>query len=601
MQCGIGIAFVSVGPSHYAVVANATLPQHVHVAHAHATLKALFVIMSISALASESSTANHIPDGVWRVSVSYSIRGPFLRLRVIPCSSSLSLLSSKLVSAAHSSGSVAVVSSESLLAISSSLAAVRYVRFQSRSAEGHFQVSYISVHIADDSNVASGKPVSVSASYAEGAPCGNVVKGKPEARNHPVRRLVVLHSHFASKSCIFVQGSWHGSSGQDWLEIDLLKEYAVVKVIFYNRKDCCHSRANNALLTLMDSSRNVVNTAVLNSDVVQTFTFTEIDNCSTTVLDWPPLHVPHSAVFVSDSVLAVLSQRGQSPDIDCPARLHLLHLTSPTSALWSGCVNVSLAREGALLYDREQRLFSLLSGDSLARFDANGLVSDSLQSGIGQFVCSNAAATLETDLAAVVARAGVYSHCNMFTGVCDSMVSQSECGARVAAAAHGLHAFLKCGNSNDVYSSSIAGCEANSGLAARLSGCVQQHSKFVSTMTLNEASHSEARWLWLISFHLDELFGALVDIQAQAPAPSQHATICAQVFGVLKFIDAARKAAWLLQSPTRKQLDVLGNQHSIFDTLSCTGAKQPVNNTAVAEIVGKLQRMHPWPHATVSL
>jgi hypothetical protein len=187
MQCGAGIAFVNVMATQYNVVANATLPGHARVALARATSKALYLIVSVSALASESSTANNIPEGVWRVTVSHSSRGPFLRLRVIPCSSSRIILDGNIAFAEHPGGAVALVSSSTLLVISSSISAARYVRFQSRSPEGHFQVSYVSVHTADGSNVAYGKPVSVSESYPEGgAPCGNVVKGQPEARNHPV-------------------------------------------------------------------------------------------------------------------------------------------------------------------------------------------------------------------------------------------------------------------------------------------------------------------------------------------------------------------------------------------------------------------------------
>ena len=209
MQCGAGIAFVNVMAAQYNIVANATLPGHARVALAHATSKALYLIISVSALASESSTANNIPEGVWRVTVSHSSRGPFLRLRVIPCSSSRITLDRKIALAAHPSGAVALVSSSTLLLISSSIGAVRYVRFQSRSPEGHFQVSYVSVHTADGSNVAYGKPVSVSESYPEGgAPCGNVVKGQPEARNHPVcgssnlnsllRARNLLQNHFSA-------------------------------------------------------------------------------------------------------------------------------------------------------------------------------------------------------------------------------------------------------------------------------------------------------------------------------------------------------------------------------------------------------------------
>jgi hypothetical protein len=176
---------VSIETAFYTVVTNATLPHDARVAYAHAASRALFLILSISALAPESSV-NVMPEGVWRVTISHSSRGPFLRLRVIPCSSSLIALNIKIATASHSSGAVAVVSSTSLLVISSAIGSSRFVRFQSRSAEGHFQVSYVSVHTADGTNVAYGKPVSVSASYAEGAPCGDVVKGQPEPRNHPV-------------------------------------------------------------------------------------------------------------------------------------------------------------------------------------------------------------------------------------------------------------------------------------------------------------------------------------------------------------------------------------------------------------------------------
>ena len=380
----------------------------------------------------------------------------------------------------------------------------------------------------------------------------------------------------------------------------MLKEHAVVKVIFYNRKDCCHSRANNALLTLLDSSRNVVHTAVLNSDLVQAFNFAENDTCSVTPNDWHLPRVPHSAVFVSDSVMAILSKGlEQDSDVNCLARLHLMRIKSPTT-LWSSCINVSLTQEGALLFDREQRLFSLLQGDSMTRFDAKGFVIESQSPEIGRFVSSNAADTLETDLAAIVTRANFYSHCNLFTGLCQNLVSQSDCGAPVLAAAYGLHAFLKCNKSDDVFYSRIAGCEASPKLAVRLSGCVQQHSNFISTMTLHEASGVEATWLWAVSFRLDELYGLLSKTVVALPTPSQHSTICAQIFGILTYIDAARRSAWMLQSSARRHLDYLGIRHSIFDTVSCIGAKGVVNITAVDEIAAELQRLHPWPHATIS-
>jgi hypothetical protein len=395
---------------------------------------------------------------------------------------------------------------------------------------------------------------------------------------------------------MLAQASWHGSSGQDWLEIDLQKEYAVVKVVFYNRKDCCHSRAHNALLSLMDASRNVVNTAVLNSDVVQTFTFADVDTCSVVPTAWRSRQIPHAAVFLSDSVLAVLSQ---SAEDNCTAQLHFLRTNSAT-AFWSCCVNVSLIQGGALLFDRDQQVFSLLQGDTVTKFDSQCAVIHSMSPAIGHIVSSNAASTLETDIAVIVARAHVYAHCNIFTAVCVDLVSRVGCGQPVLAAAYGLHAFLKCSNSDDVYSSVIAGCEASSRLAVRLSGCVQRQSHFVSTMNLRDASNSEAEWLWAVSFRLEEFFQALLEDGAEATPSPQHPTSCAQFFGVLTYIHAARGLGWLLQPSSRAHLDFLGIQHSIFDTISCIGTSGAANNTAVTEAVDRLQRLHPWSHLSFS-
>jgi len=397
-----------------------------------------------------------------------------------------------------------------------------------------------------------------------------------------------------------LQASWHGSSGQDWLEIDLLQEYAVVKVVFYNRKDCCHSRANNALLTLMDASRTVVNTAVLTSDVMQTFTFAEVDTCSVLPSRWRSPQVPQSAVFLSDSVVAVLSRPAHDAAAACLAYMHFLHVASQ-SALWSSCVNVSLvqAEHAVLLFDREQRLFSLLQAGNITHFDSKGSVTYSGSLGMGNVVASNRADTVETDLAVIVAREGVYSHCNVFTGSCVDLVAESACGAPVLAAAYGLRAFLKCNKTDDVFSSVLSGCEANAKPVARLSGCVSPRSHFVSTMTLGDTSSGEAEWLWAVSFRLQALFRAL--LKPEAPhTPSQHATLCARVFEVLTYVHAAHRRGWLLQPSTRRHLDFLGIQNSIFDTLSCVGASGAVNATAVSETVEHLQRLHPWPHVHTS-
>jgi len=128
----------------------------------------------------------------------------------------------------------------------------RFVRFQS--ARAHFQVSFVSVQIADGTVVSQGKSVTSS--------CGNcgypaapnaIVNGNAEARAHP--------------------GSWHASPGLDWIEIDLGQEFQVAKVVFYNRADCCQERAAQAVLTLLDAARGTIDSALLNGDMMQIFNF----------------------------------------------------------------------------------------------------------------------------------------------------------------------------------------------------------------------------------------------------------------------------------------------------------------------------------------
>jgi hypothetical protein len=134
---------------------------------------------------------------------------------------------------------------------------VRFVRFQGRSAHGGLQISYVSVMSADGVNLSQNERVSSSGSINSSS-LSHVVNGPSEARAFP--------------------GIWEGISGQDWLEIDLGREYPVSYVVYYNRLDCCQFRAENALLSLMDTSRTVVEMATLTSELVQVFNFSS--SCS---------------------------------------------------------------------------------------------------------------------------------------------------------------------------------------------------------------------------------------------------------------------------------------------------------------------------------
>jgi len=135
----------------------------------------------------------------------------------------------------------------------------RFVRFQA--SQHDFQVSYVSVQTANSTVISAGKSVSSNCGVCYGPAQPNViVNGIAEAR-----------CHCCNPSC---QGSmvWHASnnSTNDWIEIDLGQEFPVARVVYYNRADCCQSRANGAILTLLDTNRNQIGSAALNGDLVQT-------------------------------------------------------------------------------------------------------------------------------------------------------------------------------------------------------------------------------------------------------------------------------------------------------------------------------------------
>ena len=132
----------------------------------------------------------------------------------------------------------------------------RFVRLQS--ASSYLQVSYIAVSTPDGKVVSERKGVTSSCGSCGYPAAPNViVNGKAEARAHP--------------------GEWHATSNLDWIEIDLGQDYPVSKVVFYNRADCCQERSNQAILTLLDSNRGTVDSALLNGDNMQIFTFVSCD------------------------------------------------------------------------------------------------------------------------------------------------------------------------------------------------------------------------------------------------------------------------------------------------------------------------------------
>jgi len=129
-------------------------------------------------------------------------------------------------------------------------AGVRFVRIQAR--RSYLQLSFVSVQTADGTNVAFRKRAYASGSYPGTNP-GNAVNGPAAARRHP--------------------NLWHATANLDWWEVDLGQQYAVTKIVVYNRADCCQDRMQDSLVTTLDSSRNVINSVTLNRNMVQEFNF----------------------------------------------------------------------------------------------------------------------------------------------------------------------------------------------------------------------------------------------------------------------------------------------------------------------------------------
>jgi hypothetical protein len=184
-------------------------------------------------------------------------------------------------------------------------AGVRYVRIQAR--RSYLQLGFVSVQTADGTNVALGKRASASGSYP-GTDPSKAVNGPATTRHHPVpypslfrRPCQPLRIHLLAPQSILcprcaqhltpLQNLWHATANLDWWEVDLGREFAVTKVsrhslhpaaslssralqiVVYNRAECCRERMQDALVTTLDSSRNVINTVTLNSNAVQQFSF----------------------------------------------------------------------------------------------------------------------------------------------------------------------------------------------------------------------------------------------------------------------------------------------------------------------------------------
>jgi hypothetical protein len=116
----------------------------------------------------------------------------------------------------------------------------RYLRVRfPNTRKNVIQISQIAVFDNRNVNVAQGKPTTAANKLA--ADCGpeRAVDGQLASRWHPME----YHST---------------ASGNDFWQVDFGREYPIKEVVYFNRADCCQSRATGMLLELLKADGNTV-------------------------------------------------------------------------------------------------------------------------------------------------------------------------------------------------------------------------------------------------------------------------------------------------------------------------------------------------------
>jgi hypothetical protein len=151
---------------------------------------------------------------------------------------------------------------------------VRYVRLSSSqqpsSSPQRLQASQLAVFTAHGVNIAHGRPCNTSTTNAETS-CTIALDGNLQTRSYPD---------------VYVG---EGVAGE-WMTVDLLEDYLVARVEYYNREDCCQHEILGATVELLDANWQPV------------AQYTIADTTSPQVFDYPPkpsICVGASMCFVS--------------------------------------------------------------------------------------------------------------------------------------------------------------------------------------------------------------------------------------------------------------------------------------------------------------
>ena len=203
---------------------------------------------------------------------------------------------------------------------------VRYVRVI---AEGNLcmQISQLAVYPMDNQgkNIAQGKPTDAKDVYqnnAYGSSPDKAVDGNLSSKSFP---------HIYHSAC----------SSNPWWQVDLGSVYNIAKIVYYNRGDCCRSRATTLKLQFMDANKKVLWTGEEfgSSAAEQTFAFGDAD---LTIEAAPTLP---TFVSINTENITVGKSGSNTKTVSLPREnMYISHVpVNPQKVTWSDRFSVSVS------------------------------------------------------------------------------------------------------------------------------------------------------------------------------------------------------------------------------------------------------------------
>ena len=185
----------------------------------------------------------------------------------------------------------------------------RYVRIKaSKTTAGSpcLQIAQLVVIDKNGQNVALNKPTQASNPNAPQSNAQKAVDGTMGPRTYPD----IYHSEG-------IPPTWQCSRDAYWM-VDLGDNFDIIKIIYYNRYDCCQDRANGMILELLDQNRAVTKSVVFQSqDMVIPFNFRNPDvegNCATGLKAAPRPAIPSGYAVGLFTRFFALTKTDPSPD-----------------------------------------------------------------------------------------------------------------------------------------------------------------------------------------------------------------------------------------------------------------------------------------------